>query len=87
MKNTSNKYAALLKDTMLFALSAYLPKLISFFLVPVYTSCLTTYEYGVVDLIATTISFLVYTTHDSGFGRKRSSQIDFSMLQSRTDDQ
>ena len=59
MKNTSNKYAALLKDTMLFALSAYLPKLISFFLVPVYTSCLTTYEYGVVDLIATTISFLV----------------------------
>ena len=59
MGQKTNKYALLLKDTMLFALSAYLPKLISFFLVPVYTNCLTTYEYGVVDLIATTIGFLV----------------------------
>lgn len=58
-EKSSNKYVALLRDTMLFALSAYLPKLLSFFLVPVYTSCLTTAEYGIIDLVSTTVSFLV----------------------------
>ena len=58
-EKSPNKYVALLKDTMLFALSAYLPKLLSFFLVPVYTSCLTTAEYGIIDLVSTTVSFLV----------------------------
>lgn len=54
-----NKYSLLFKDTMLFILSTFLPKAISFFLVPLYTNKLTTLEYGVVDILSTTISFLI----------------------------
>lgn len=53
------KYRALLKDVFLFAASTFVPKAISFFLVPLYTSCLTTAEYGTVDLLSTTVSLLI----------------------------
>lgn len=59
MGKVSNKYTALIKDTFFLALSAYVPKVLSFFLVPIYTNCLTTSEYGTIDLLTTTISFLV----------------------------
>lgn len=48
----------LLKNTALFALGSFGTKMISFFLVPLYTNVLTTAEYGVVDLI-TTISTIL----------------------------
>ena len=46
-----NKY--LLKNTVIFSIGNFGTKIISFFLVPLYTNILTTREYGTVDLIYT----------------------------------
>ena len=54
-----NKYNYLLKNIGLMTLSNFATKLLSFFLVPLYTSVLTTAEYGTYDLINTTISILI----------------------------
>lgn len=43
----------LLKNTAIFTLGNLATKVISFFLVPLYTNVLTTHEYGVVDLVTT----------------------------------
>ena len=53
------KYGALLKDLFLFTLSTFIPKAISFFLVPLYTNCLTTAEYGIADLVSTTVGLSI----------------------------
>lgn len=53
------KYGSLLKDLFLFTLSTFIPKAISFFLVPLYTNCLTTAEYGVADLVSTTVGLAI----------------------------
>ena len=53
-----SKYKKLIKNILLFALSSFIPKAMSFFLVPIYTAYLTTGEYGVSDLINTTVSLL-----------------------------
>ena len=53
------KHKYLAKNIGLFALSGFIPKALSFFLVPFYTSILTTAEYGVSDLISTTVLLLV----------------------------
>ena len=52
MKSESRK-KYLLKNTIIFALGNFGTKIISFFLVPLYTNILTTSEYGNVDLIST----------------------------------
>ena len=49
----------LIKNTFIFALSNIATKAISFFLVPIYTAVLSTYEYGVIDLTATVITITV----------------------------
>lgn len=54
-----SRYYDLAKDLLLFALSTFIPKAITFFLVPLYTNCLSTAEYGIVDMVVTTISILV----------------------------
>lgn len=54
-----SKYAYLSKNIILFSVSGFVPKLLSLILVPIYTSCLSTAEYGVSDLITTTVSLLV----------------------------
>ena len=51
MENNRKKY--LIKNTLLFTLGNLGSKLITFFLIPLYTSALTTAQYGVVDLVAT----------------------------------
>lgn len=53
------KIKKLVFDTGLFALSNIGSKLLVFILVPFYTSMLSTWEYGIVDLITTTNNFLV----------------------------
>lgn len=53
------KYGALIKDLFFFTISTFIPKAISFFLVPLYTNCLTTAEYGIADLLSTTVSLLI----------------------------
>ena len=45
-----NRNSYLMKNTIIFTLGNFGSKLISFFLIPLYTNVLTTTEYGVVDL-------------------------------------
>lgn len=54
-----DKYKYLSKNVILFALNSFIPKLLAFFLIPLYTSCLTTEEYGVSELITTTVTLLI----------------------------
>lgn len=54
-----NKYKYLIKNIGLLTLSNFATKLISFFLVPLYTNILTTTEYGTYDLFNTTIGILI----------------------------
>lgn len=51
MKESRNRY--LIKNTAIFTLGNIGSKIISFFLIPLYTNALSTAEYGIVDLIAT----------------------------------
>lgn len=56
---SNNKYNKLAKNSFFFAIGNFGSKLISFFLLPLYTYQLTTSEYGVADLIVTTVSLLL----------------------------
>lgn len=55
--NSKNKQ--LLIDTFIFALGNIGSKIILFFLVPLYTSCLTQAEYGIADLVFTAAQLIV----------------------------
>lgn len=54
-----NGYKYLIKNIGLLTLSNFATKLLSFFLVPLYTNILTTTEYGTYDLFNTTIGVLL----------------------------
>lgn len=54
-----NKYKALAGNTIIFAIGSFGSKLISFFLVPLYTNILTTAEYGISDLVTTCANLIV----------------------------
>ena len=54
-----NRYRYLLRNVGLLTLSSFTTKILSFFLVPLYTSLLTTSEYGTYDLFNTTIGVLL----------------------------
>ena len=53
------KYSYLAKNIGLLTLSSFATKLLSFFLVPLYTNILTTTEYGTYDILYTTIGVLL----------------------------
>ena len=53
------KYSYLSKNILLFMISGFVPKILTFLLVPIYTRYLTTEEYGISDLISTTVSLLL----------------------------
>lgn len=55
----NSKYKNLVKDTFIFAIGGIGSKLILFLLVPLYTNCLSTEEYGIADLIFTISQFIV----------------------------
>lgn len=55
----ANKYKYLLKNMGLLTLSNFGTKLLSFLLVPLYTSILTTEEYGAFDFVNTTVTLLI----------------------------
>lgn len=57
MTNTRNKY--LLKNTIIFTIGSLGSKIITFFLIPLYTNALNTEQYGIVDLIVTINTVLV----------------------------
>ena len=65
----NSKYKSLLKDTAIFAIGNMGSKLILFLLVPLYTNCLTTEEYGIAELIFTIAQlvtpFLIVAIHEA----------------------
>ena len=54
-----NKYKNLTQNTILFAISTFGAKIVVFFLLPMYTSVLSTEEYGVADLLTTTAAVVL----------------------------
>lgn len=54
-----NKKLELVKNTIIIFLGKICTQFISFFLLPLYTAYLNTSEYGTIDLIVTSVSFLV----------------------------
>ena len=54
-----NQYRYLLKNIGLLTLSNFATKMLSFFLVPLYTTLLTTTEYGTYDLVRATVGVLL----------------------------
>ncbi len=54
----NNRLKSLAKDTGLFAISNFGSKILLFLLTPLYTNILATEEYGIADLISTTINFV-----------------------------
>lgn len=56
---SSEKYKYLSKNVILFALNSFIPKILSFMLIPIYTNILTTSEYGISELITTTVTLLI----------------------------
>ena len=59
MKNKQSSYRYLLSNIGLLSLSSFATKILVFLLVPLYTSILTTNEYGTYDLFNTTVSVLL----------------------------
>ena len=55
----NSKYKYLLKNFLLFSIGNFLPKVLTFIMVPLYTNCLSTSDYGIADFINTTISLLL----------------------------
>ena len=57
------KYKKLIKNTAIFTIGSFGSKLLSFFIVPLYTYVLSTSEYGRIDLFTTAISLMLpFTT-------------------------
>lgn len=55
----NKKYRNLSKNIVLFLISSFGSKMVSFLLVPIYTSMLATEEYGTADLMSSTASLLI----------------------------
>lgn len=53
-----NKYKKLTLDTFLFGISAFASKFLIFFLLPLYTSVLSTSEYGIADLLNNIVNLI-----------------------------
>ncbi|WP_407856510.1 lipopolysaccharide biosynthesis protein [Enterococcus hailinensis] len=54
-----NRYKKLLNNSLIFAVGNFGSKIISLLMVPLYTFVLSTQQYGVVDLLTTTVSLFV----------------------------
>lgn len=54
----NNKYKSLFSDTAAFAVSNFASKILTFLLIPLYTSVLSTNDYGIADLITNTINII-----------------------------
>ena len=55
-----SKYNYLVRNTLLFTISSFGSKLLTFLLVPLYTHVLSTAEYGISDLITTTANLVIF---------------------------
>ncbi len=54
-----NRYKKLLSNTIIFTIGTFGSKLLVFFMLPLYTHCLSTVEYGTADLITQCANFLI----------------------------
>lgn len=54
------KYKYLAKNTLLFTISTIGSKLLVFFLIPLYTTFLSTSDYGLADILTTTVDLLLF---------------------------
>lgn len=54
-----NKYTRLIKNLGVFFIASFGSKMLTFFLVPLYTHVLSTEEYGISDIIITTVSLIL----------------------------
>lgn len=54
-KEKNNRYRRLLKNILLLFTGNFVSKVLSFLMVPFYTAILTTSDYGIADLITTTV--------------------------------
>ncbi|MGI1748414.1 oligosaccharide flippase family protein [Streptococcus uberis] len=54
-----SKYGKLVKNVLLITLGNFGSKILSFLLIPLYTAVLTTAEYGIADLLTTTVNLLL----------------------------
>ena len=50
----------LVKNTIIFGISSFSSKILTFLLVPLYTSVLQTAEFGIADIIVTTVNLMIY---------------------------
>lgn len=55
----NRKYKYLSKNFILFGISSFGPRIISFLMVPLYTNCLLTSEYGIGDIISTSANLVL----------------------------
>ena len=55
----NSKYKYLAKNTLLFFIASFVPKVLSFVMVPLYTRCLSTSDYGTADLLTNTAQLLM----------------------------
>ena len=58
-QKTPNKYARLLTNTAVFTVGKLLSKLLTFFMVALYTECLTTAEFSLADLVTNMANLLI----------------------------
>lgn len=58
-QRAENKYRYFIKNLLLFAIGSFVPKLLGFILIPIYTGVLSAEEYGISDLISTTSQLAV----------------------------
>ena len=58
-KDTKGRYRYLAGNIALFSVSNFVSKILVFLLVPLYTNVLTTYEYGIADIMQVTLLLLV----------------------------
>jgi O-antigen/teichoic acid export membrane protein len=57
MDNIKKQYKKLGENTLWMLVGNFATKLLSFFMVPLYTAYLSTADYGIADLMTTTVSF------------------------------
>lgn len=53
------KYRYLIGNIGLFIIATFIPKVLSFFMIPIYTRCLTTTNYGTADLLTNTVQLVI----------------------------
>lgn len=54
-----DKYTYLAKNSLLFLIASFIPRVLSFFMVPLYTRVLSTSDYGTADLLTNTAQLLM----------------------------